>query len=712
MSEDVTAEEPVQKSMGDKFFVRGNAAYDAGDFALALEMFDRAIESGMANEIVYNNRGAALDALGRNADAVTSYYRATSISGSYELAWHNLGNSLYTQEAYKHSAEAYSRASALKPDRRENWSGLAASYAKLGKGKKAKSAIKHLDAFVSEDDIVLLTQADLYMESGLLEEALEKCEQFVKNHPDSALGYAHRGNVEHELGIFARAIDTFEKALTISPNDKEIWNNMGYTHFVAGYLDKAIECFDKALSIDPHYKHAWYNKGYAFHGADVLEEAVKSYMKAIEVDPNDKVLWNNLGNAMYNLGRYAESIPRFIEAIRVDPDYEIAWNNIGNALEKMHLYREAVPFHDRSLEISPDFDYALYAKGVCKAVEGELEEGYDLVLESLDLNPSYDEAWKARAEIAGQLGRWDEALMAIEEALSINPEYDQGWVTRAEILLVVGDYESSQASFEMALRCLDSIRSDTSGGMFAIMRRGEVFQRVGRFDEALANFESVVVSGRLNHSSVVKVLELRRLLNRWELPRAVRQAAESAQDARVKLEYARFLVDSGELTSAERVLALVSDALQGDYGYLAVRARLATAKGESAGISLEMPGQPMGEAASRGFLAEAEGLEAKRDLEEASRLYGLALDADPSNISAASGLARVRLALGSHRSALFLADHAIGIDRRDWEPHRIKATAYRLIGKASLAEVELEEARALAKSAGVPVKEFVPRDTR
>jgi len=712
LSEDVTAEGPVQKSMGDKLFVRGNAAYDAGNFALALEMFDRAIESGMANEIVYNNRGAALDALGRNADAVTSYYKATSISSHYELAWHNLGNSLYTQEAYKHAAEAYSRAAALKPDRRENWSGLAASYAKLGRERKAKSAIRHLDAFVTEDDIILLTQADLFLESGLLEEALEKCEQYVKNHPDSALGYAHRGNVEHEMGIFARAIDTFEKALAISPGDKEIWNNMGYTHFVAGYLDKAIECFDKALSIDPRYKHAWYNKGYAYHGADILEEAVKSYLRSIEIDPNDKVLWNNLGNAMYNLGRYAESIPRFIEAIRVDPDYEIAWNNIGNALEKMHLHFEAIPYHDRSLEISPDFDYALYAKGVCKAVIGELEEGYDLVLESLDLNPSYDEAWKARAEIAGQLGRWDESLMAIEEALLINPEYDQGWVTRAEILLAVGDYEASQASFEMALRCLDSIRSDTSGGLFAIMRRGEVLQRVGRFEEALANFESVVVSGRLNHSSVVKVLELRRLLNRWDLPRAVRQAAESAQDPRVKLEYARFLVDSGELTSAERVLALISDSMQTDHGYLAVRARLATAKGEPAGTSGELPGPSLGEEASRALLADAEGLASRRELEEASRMYGLALDADPSNISAASGLARVRLALGGHKSALSLADQAIGIDRRDWEPHSIKAAAYRSLGKVPQAEIEMEEARALAKSAGVPAKELVPGGQR
>lgn len=705
MSAEVTAGS-VEKNLGEKFFNEGNAAYDAGDYARALEMFNRAIESGMENEIVYNNRGAALDALGKNSEAVASYTKATLLDASYELAWHNLGNSLYTQEAFKLAAHAYSKAAALRPGRRENWSGLAASYAKLGKPRKAKAAIKHLDAFVTTDDIVLLTQAELFLESGLLEEALDRCERYVSSHPDSALGYAHRGNVEHEMGAFAKAIDSFEKALAIAPGDKEIWNNMGYTYFVAGYLDKAIECFDKAISIDPKYKHAWYNKGYAYHGADVLELAVESYRKALDIDPHDKVLWNNLGNALYNLGRYSESIPRFVEAIRVDPDYEIAWNNIGNALEKLHMHKEAIPFHDRSLEIRPDFDYALYAKGVCKAVTGEIEQGYDLVLESLDLNPSYDEVWKARSEIAGQLGRWDEALMSIEEALSINPEYDQGWVTRAEILIAVGDYEASQASFEMALRCLDRVRSETSGGLFAIMRRGEVLQRIGRFEEALANFESVVVSGRLGDASVRKILELRRLLNRWDLPRAVRQAAESVHDPQVKLEYARFLVDAGELSSAERTLALVSDAISDDPGLMTVRARLASAKGEQVAVSGEVV-RPSGPERSNAILAEAEALESRNELEAAAHAYAHAIDACPSNITAAVGLSRVRLALGGARSALSIADHAIGIDRRDWEPHMIKAVAYGKLGKKLAAEAELEEAKGLAKAARVPLDDFV-----
>ncbi|HEX7392105.1 MAG TPA: tetratricopeptide repeat protein, partial [Thermoplasmata archaeon] len=280
------------------------------------------------------------------------------------------------------------------------------------------------------------------------------------------------------------------------------------------------------------------------------------------------------------------------------------------------------------------------------------------------------------------------------------------WVERGEILLAVGDYEASQASFEMALKCLDTIRSDTSGGLFAIMRRGEVLQRLGRFDEALANFESVVVSGKLNSASIVRVLALHRLLGRWELPRAVRQAAETAPEPDVKLEYARFLVDAGELATAERMLSLVADVLGTGAEFALVKARLASAKAIPTEESVSERAVLSGPIAGAALVAEAETRESSKELEVAARLYSLALSASPSDVQAAIGLARCRLALGNHKSALALADRAIGMDTCDWEPHIIKAEAFESLGDAKAAENERAHAKAIADKAGVKLGEI------
>jgi tetratricopeptide (TPR) repeat protein len=698
---------PGGRDVGKELFEKGNQQYDAGEYARALMFFDEAIENGVESEVLYNNKGAALDALGRNREAVDAYDRATSINPSYGLAWHNLGNSLYIQGLYSAAARAYSRGAELKPDMKENWSGLAASYTKLDETKKAEKAIDRLAEFAHQDPTVLLLQADLFTEAALLEKAVDCCNEFIALNPSSADGYEHLGNAEHEMGTYGKAMVSFEKALKLAPNDKEIWNNLGYTCFVAGNLERAIECFDRAIAIDRNYKHAWYNKGYAYHGADMLEKAVECYTEAIRIDSADRVLWNNLGNALYNLGRYLESIPKFVEAIGVDPDYEIAWNNIGNALEKMSEYRQAIPYHDRSLEISPDFDYALYAKGVCMSYTGNLEGAYDLVRESLDLNPTYDEAWKARARIARQLGRLDDALLSIEQSLALNPEFDEGWSLRGEILMASGNQESAQASFLMALKCVESVRPDTVSGLTTITRRGEILARLGRFEEALANFEVVASSNKLHALCIPRVLELRRFLNRWELPRSVRLASEEAPDPKVRLEYVRFLLDAGYVDAAERVLDTLpkGNELAGHIALSHARA-LAMRGGVDRAMQILRETRTQ-DGGSELACAEGEILVAARQFEAALKVLRDAMAKRPYDYGCSVAYARALLKLGRHKEALDAADLSIGIDSSEWEPHVIKAGAYDALGRAEDAAREREEASARLSAVGLDPEQMV-----
>jgi len=690
--------EPEFITPGQRLFSEANEEYDAGNYQNALDLFDKAIDHGAGNEVVWNNRGAALDALARHEEATESYQKAALINSKYELAWHNLGNSLFIQELYEEAAEAYSKAASRNPDRKENWSGLAASYSNAGRTKKARAAIAEMDRFVREDPATLLLQADLYLEAGFPEHAATRSRAFISKHPTAVEGYAHLGGAEHETGDYNHAIETFERALKLAPMDKEIWNNLGYTYFCAGHLTRAIECFDKALELDPRYKNAWYNKGYAYHGADMLEDAVICYEKALLEDSMDRVLWNNLGNALYNLGKYRESIPKFVEAIRVDPDYEIAWNNIGNALEKIGAYAEAIAFHERSLEISPEFDYALYAKGVCKAHTGDPEGGYDLVLESIALNPSYDEAWKARSTIASQMGRLDEALWSIEEALTLNPEFDQGWTQRGEILLAIGDAEGAHASFEMALRYLENVSLDVASGLATLVRRGELLARLGRFEEALVNFETAALTGK-NGPSLFKVLELTRFLERRELPRGTKEVIARAGVPKLELAYASFLMDVGEIAEAEKVLARVKSDKDtaGELAFLRARARALASDAKGAAEALGS----YGGSGLRTQLLKAEVSEASGDLERAASEYTTALDKSPSNALAATALARIRLRQKRYRMAVDAADLAIGIDPENWEPHKVKSEVYAALKDPEKAEEERKRATSLLSSAGL-----------
>jgi len=685
---------------GVELFDKGNAEYDAGRYSQALELFEEAIATGLESEVIYNNKGTTLDAIGSSHEAIQSYRKAVSINHSYELAWHNLGNCYYLQGLFDEAVRAYRKASRLNAKRKENWSGLAAAHARLGSRKKADTAIEKLSLFAEKDKSLLLLQADLFLDAGYPEKALQKCEVYIEAMPDDVKGFARMGNIAHEMGEYNKAIFAYGSALKIAPEDKEIWNNLGYTCFSRGYLERAHECFDKAISIDPNYKHAWYNKGYAYHGADMLEDAVRCYEKAIFLDAWDKVLWNNLGNALYNLGKYVESVPKFIEAIRVDPDYEIAWNNIGNALEKIGAFKEAIPFHDRSLEISPEFDYALYAKGVCEANIGNLEQGYDLILESLDLNPSYDEAWKARSTVESRMGRRDEALLSIEQSLLINPEFDQGWIERGEILLATGDREGAQACFEMALKCLERVNPQLPSGLSALIRRGDLLARIGRFEEALTNYETVALTGKMDFASIPKALHVRMILGKMQIPEALKAVAELSKDINTRAEYADFLLDAGEIEAADRLI----DEIRGNRGgpeELLVHARSRALKGDSEGAIHLLSSNRQRTRNGNNELLEGELRESRGDLFGAAGVYRNRLEANPGSQPAVVALARIHLKLKDFKNAIKTADMAIGIDRKDWEPHKIKADAYVSLGENEKARSEAAQATSLLDLVGL-----------
>ncbi|MCJ7489200.1 MAG: tetratricopeptide repeat protein, partial [Thermoplasmata archaeon] len=138
-----TAQVGDPASLGDvsELFDRANEAYDSGDYIRAIDLLDECISREPSSVVAYNNKGAALDAIGRMEAAEECYRAAISRSPSYELAWHNLGNSLFAQERFRDASKAYTRAHSLDAGRVENLIGLAESRVESGRRRKANSAI-------------------------------------------------------------------------------------------------------------------------------------------------------------------------------------------------------------------------------------------------------------------------------------------------------------------------------------------------------------------------------------------------------------------------------------------------------------------------------------------------------------------------------------------------------------------------------------------
>jgi len=199
------------------------------------------------------------------------------------------------------------------------------------------------------------------------------------------------------------------------------------------------------------------------------------------------------------------------------------------------------------------------------------------------------------------------------------------------------------------------------------------------------------------------VLELSRFLERHELPRGLKEVIARISIPKLDLAYASFLLDVGDVVEAKRVLAGVKadKGTEGDLKFLQARER-ALAK-DVEGAAEALASDKAGGVQSR--ILHAEVAEKRGDLERAATDYTAVLIQSPSNALAATALARVQLRLEKYRAAIESANLAIGIDPRNWEPHRIKSEAYAALKDPQRASEERMRATSLLAVAGLRPEE-------
>src|SRR6266702_4536351 len=461
---------------GEAEFLRGNAHADAREFAVAIDCYERAVAFGYEDRILWNNRGVALDGLGRHEDAIQAYGRALRLDPAYEIAAYNLGNAFAQLGQFGEALVAYDRALAIKASYPDALYDKALVLARIG---RTKAALLVYDALVRTDT-------------------------------SNAVAWARKGQLLEEVNKFDDAVEAYKAATSLNPQDGVAWTGLGDSLYALERYEEAVEAYDRAIAVDPEDKQAWYNKGYTFHGINRLEEAVAAYEKALALDEGDEVLWNNLGNALYNLGRYDASIPYFEKALEVNPKYEIAWNNIGNAL-------------NNALILSGEYDEAWVFRGkileeMGNALEAErcYEEGLHCFRESLELEPQNGELWYHQGRLLEDLERIDEAIEAYsaaatrgagvdalarlaglllsarraadalvpaDEARSKHPEDPRGWLAAGRATRALGRPSDAVDLFRRAI--------ELGGGSEASIEQARTLQSLGRLEEALAALSAV-----------------------------------------------------------------------------------------------------------------------------------------------------------------------------------------------------------------------------
>ena len=291
----------------------------------ALASFDRALGVGPDAEL-WNERGALLNDMGRNLEAVESYDRALAARPNFAEAFYNRGNALRDLKREEDALQSFERAIELKPDFLQALNNRGSALQALGRNR----------------------------------EAVECFDRLLAVHAVTAEPWNNRGIALAALGRHDEALVSYDRALALDANNARAWDNRGTLLRQMGRGAEALASHDRALAIAPSLADAWFNRGNVLREQRRLDEALNSYDRALALAPGNARAWSNRGIVLRDMKRIPEALASYGKALESDPDFVEALYSRGIAhWVENHDYEAARADLERAVALDPDFPYAL-----------------------------------------------------------------------------------------------------------------------------------------------------------------------------------------------------------------------------------------------------------------------------------------------------------------------------------------------------------------
>jgi cellulose synthase operon protein C len=519
-----------------------------------------------------------------------------------------------------------------------------------------------------------------YLNRGDAQEALRAAEQAAELLPDSEEAQLDSGALLLVSGKFAEARAQAEKVLT--KDDKSIRARVLLGNATAGLkdTDTAIKEFEEAIRLDPQQAGVYTGLALLKASTGEREEAERIFKQAIAIDPKSTNARMALAQFYWSGDRPEDAEKTLKEAHDIAPTDSQVNVTLAVFLQAMKRGKEAEPYLRAAAEADKDPRLKMLLADYFIA-QGRSQEAAGL-LEPIATDRQIGGLASTRlAGIAQTQGRSDDAMKMIDRALAQQPNNPRTLAAKSDLL-------RQQNKLDEAAKVADQAVAANPQSAEAQFAKGRALRAKGSYDKAEAAFNEVL---RLNPRAAAARVELARLHIRTGADDAVNVATEAtkADPASVdaKLTLVRALLQKRELDRAQVTLDELARtaprvaAVHTQMGVL--RALKNDGAGARAAFAKALELDPMQLEAISGMTAV--DMSAGRKQEALTRVDTLAGNA-PKNVSALILAAQAHAAASNFPRAEELARTAIDVD-----PSSLPA--YSLLGRIYLAQNRLDAAR-------------------
>ena len=206
----------------------------------------------------------------------------------------NAALAAYNAENYKKAIDYYKESAKYGYNGAKTYSLIGASYQMLKDTTSALEALKEGYAKYPEDNAILESMIQIYMDLNKTGEAMEYLEKAIAQDPTKPRYYFAQGSLYEKMGNEQKAIETYKKTMEIDPTFFNAYYNLG-----ALYYNKGVQQVEVANAV-PANEKAKYDA--EVKKADEWFAQALPYMeKCNELQSDDKMVLESLKNLYYRL---------------------------------------------------------------------------------------------------------------------------------------------------------------------------------------------------------------------------------------------------------------------------------------------------------------------------------------------------------------------------------------------------------------------------
>ena len=480
----------------------------------ALQDYDKAVQLDPNNAYAWANRGITRVQAGDLAGARSDLAKAEAIEPSFVQNFIGRGMLADAEHRPADAVVAYSNALKREPTNSYALGQRAVAYAALGQSERSMGDLAALVDANPDDPQSYLTRGNAYLDLGRYDDALRDFDKAVVLAPGDALAVADRGLARVWKADYTKAAEDLDVSAKLDRNNAVMLRARGLMAERKGAYEDAVADYTRALTAEPGNAFALGRRAVANQAAGHEEAALQDAQAALALNPRWRDMRLLRATIFYRRRDEAGALQEAVALQTSGSDEPADFVGAANIYAVFHRPADAEAAYDRALKIKPE-GFIYLNRGLNRPkgdIQGRLSD-FDAALRR---QPDLLAAVFAKAALQVMQGDYRGAVATYSAALERSPNHavllaDRGvaYARAGEAELARRDFEAARAkavtaqelnnicwskatagvALESALADCDAALKKASGQPDYLDSRGLVLLRLGRLDEARADYD-------------------------------------------------------------------------------------------------------------------------------------------------------------------------------------------------------------------------------